>query len=84
MILAVTTDTLQIFMFPIFAEGVLSPRADDVLDLQSPAVLVRLLGWHREFCLPSPPNLCRESIWFRSGCSRSANVYRKWADGGQF
>ena len=36
------------FVFPLFAEGALSP-ADEVLDLVVAAVLVRLLGWHWEF-----------------------------------
>ena len=35
-------------MFPLFAEGALSP-VDDVLDLAVAAVLVHLLGWHWEF-----------------------------------
>src|SRR5437879_4025077 len=48
MILAMAADALQIFVFPLFAEGALSP-ADDVLDLAVAAVLVHLLGWHLEF-----------------------------------
>src|SRR3989441_12364333 len=48
MILAMAADALQIFVFPLFAEGALSP-ADDVLDLAVAAVLVHLLGWHWEF-----------------------------------
>jgi len=48
MILAMAADALQIFVFPLFAEGALSP-ADDVLDLAVAAVLVNLLGWHWEF-----------------------------------
>jgi hypothetical protein len=36
-------DALQIFGFPLFAEGALSP-ADDVLDLAVAAALVNLLG----------------------------------------
>src|SRR5439155_2938811 len=48
MILAIAADALQIFVFPLFAEGALSP-ADDVLDLAVALVLVRLLGWHWEF-----------------------------------
>src|SRR5438034_10235399 len=43
MILAMAADALQIFVFPLFAEGALSP-ADDVLDLAVAAVLVNLLG----------------------------------------
>src|SRR5947199_10849440 len=41
MILAMAADALQIFVFPLFAEGALSP-ADDVLDLAVAAILVRL------------------------------------------
>src|ERR1700737_224389 len=48
LILAMAADALQIFVFPSFVEGALSP-ADDVLDLAVAAVLVRLLGWHWEF-----------------------------------
>src|SRR5437879_12771124 len=48
MILAMAADALQIFVFPLFAEGALSP-ADDVLDIAVAAVLVHLLGWHWEF-----------------------------------
>jgi hypothetical protein len=65
MILAMAADALQIFVFPLFAEGALSP-ADDVLDIAVAAVLVNLLGWHWEF-LPALPNSCPESIWFPSG-----------------
>src|SRR2546429_6236710 len=48
MILAMAADALQIFVFPLFAEGALSP-ADDVLDLAVAAALIHLLGWHWEF-----------------------------------
>ena len=48
MILALAADALQIFVFPFFAEGALSP-ADDILDIAVAAVLVRLVGWHWEF-----------------------------------
>ncbi len=48
MILAMAADALQIFVFPLFAEGAFSP-ADDVLDIAVAAVLVNLLGWHWEF-----------------------------------
>src|SRR5437667_3356235 len=48
MILAMAADALQIFVFPLFAEGALSP-ADDVLDVAVAAVLVHLLGWHWDF-----------------------------------
>src|SRR5437899_5016858 len=55
MILAMAADALQIFVFPLFAEGALSP-ADDVLDLAVAIVLVNLLGWHWEFLPAAPEN----------------------------
>jgi len=51
MLLAILADALQIFIFPAFVGGALSP-ADDLLDLGIAAMMVRLLGWHWEF-LPS-------------------------------
>ncbi len=77
MILAVAADALQIFVFPVFAEGVLSP-ADDVLDIAIAAVLVHLLGWHWEF-LPTfaaklVPGVDLVPFWTLS----VVNVYRKW------
>jgi hypothetical protein len=51
MVLAIVADALQIFVFPLFVEGALSP-ADDLLDLGIGAAMIRLLGWHWEF-LPS-------------------------------
>lgn len=51
MILAIVADALQIAVFPVFAEGAMSP-AEDVLDLGVGALMVHLLGWHWEF-LPS-------------------------------
>ena len=51
MILAIVADALQIAIFPVFAEGAMSP-AEDVLDLGVGALMVHLLGWHWEF-LPS-------------------------------
>ncbi|HEX4786765.1 MAG TPA: hypothetical protein VH350_20665 [Candidatus Sulfotelmatobacter sp.] len=51
MILAIIADALQIAIFPVFAEGAMSP-AEDVLDLGVGALMVHLLGWHWEF-LPS-------------------------------
>jgi hypothetical protein len=51
MVLAIAADALQIFVFPAFVQGALSP-ADDLLDLGVAAAMVRLLGWHWEF-LPS-------------------------------
>jgi len=77
MALAMMADALQIVVFPLFAEGALSP-ADDVLDLVVAAVLVHLLGWHWEF-LPSffaelVPGVDLVPFWTLA----VANVYRKW------
>lgn len=77
MILALAADALQIFVFPLFAEGALSP-ADDVLDLAVGAILVRLVGWHWEF-LPAfaaelVPGVDLVPFWTLA----VANVYRKW------
>ena len=77
MILAMAADALQIFGFPLFAEGALSP-ADDVLDLAVAAVLVNLLGWHWEF-LPAflaelVPGVDLLPFWTLAVIS----VYRKW------
>lgn len=77
MILAIAADALQIFVFPLFSPGALSP-ADDVLDLAVAAVLVRLLGWHWEF-LPAfaaelVPGVDLVPFWTFA----VANVYRKW------
>ena len=77
LILAMAADALQIFGFPLFAEGALSP-ADDVLDLAVAAVLVNLLGWHWEF-LPAflaelVPGVDLVPFWTLS----VINVYRKW------
>ena len=77
MALAVGADALQLFVFPLFSEGALSP-ADDVLDLGLAAVLVRLLGWHWEF-LPAfaaelVPGVDLVPFWTLA----VANVYRKW------
>jgi|SRR6266498_3223377 len=77
MILSVAADALQIFVFPFFAEGALSP-ADDILDLAVAAVLVHLLGWHWEF-LPAfagelVPGVDLVPFWTLA----VANVYRKW------
>jgi len=43
--IALLADVIQIVLFPIFAEGVLSPF-DDVLDGVVFIVLWGLLGWH--------------------------------------
>jgi hypothetical protein len=77
MILAMAADALQIFVFPLFAEGALS-AADDVLDLAVAAVLVNLLGWHWEF-LPAflaelVPGVDLVPFWTLAVIS----VYRKW------
>ncbi len=77
MILALAADALQIFVFPFFAEGALSP-ADDILDVAVAAVLVRLLGWHWEF-LPAfaaelVPGVDLVPFWTLA----VASAYRKW------
>ena len=77
MILAMAADALQVFVFPLFAEGALSP-ADDVLDVAVAGVLVYLLGWHWEF-LPTffaelVPGADLVPFWTLA----VANVYRKW------
>ena len=77
LIVAMVADALQIFGFPLFAEGALSP-ADDVLDIAVAAVLVNLLGWHWEF-LPAfvaelVPGVDLVPFWTIA----VINVYRKW------
>lgn len=77
LILAMAADALQVFIFPLFAEGALSP-ADDVLDVAVAGVLVYLLGWHWEF-LPTffaelVPGADLVPFWTLA----VANVYRKW------
>ena len=76
MILAVVADALQLIVFPLFAEGAMSP-ADDILDLGIGAAMVHLLGWHWEF-LPSfvaklVPGVDLVPFWTLA----VANVYRK-------
>ena len=76
-VLAVAADALQIFVFPFFAEGALSP-ADDILDLAVAAAMVRLVGWHWEF-LPAfaaelVPGVDLVPFWTVA----VGNVYRKW------
>ena len=76
-ILAMAADALQIFLFPLCAEGALSP-ADDLLDLVVGALLVHLLGWHWEF-LPTfvaelLPGVDLVPFWTLAVLS----VYRKW------
>ena len=77
MILAMAADAFQIFVFPLFAEGALSP-ADDLLDIAVAAALIRLLGWHWEF-LPTffaelVPGVDLVPFWTLS----VSHVYRKW------
>ena len=77
MVLAVAADALQIFVFPLFAQGAFSP-ADDLLDIAIAAVLIHLLGWHWEF-LPAfaaelVPGVDLVPLWTLS----VLNLYRKW------
>src|SRR5438046_9302582 len=77
LILAMAADALQIFGFPLVAEGALSP-ADDVLDIAVATALVQLLGWHWEF-LPAflaelAPGVDLVPFWTMAVIS----VYRKW------
>jgi hypothetical protein len=76
-VLAMAADALQIFLFPLCAEGALSPY-DDLLDVVVGALLVRLLGWHWEF-LPTfvaelLPGVDLVPFWTLAVLS----VYRKW------
>ena len=75
-VLAIAADAVQIFLFPLFAEGAISPL-DDILDLIVMVALVRLIGWHWEF-LPSfigelVPGLDLVPFWTIA----VLNVYRK-------
>jgi hypothetical protein len=75
-VLAVLADVLQIFVFPSFVEGALSP-AEDVLDFGVAALLINLMGWHWEF-LPSflgklVPGVDLVPFWTMA----VINVYRK-------
>jgi hypothetical protein len=47
-LIALAADTLQIAVFPMFAEGALSP-SDTALDLVVAFLLTKLLGWHWAF-----------------------------------
>jgi hypothetical protein len=83
MVLAVVADALQIAIFPLFAEGAVSP-VDDILDVVVMAALIGLIGWNWEF-LPSfagelVPGLDLVPFWTLA----VANAYRKWkrAEGG--
>jgi hypothetical protein len=76
LIVAILADALQIFIFPSFVEGALSP-ADDILDFGIAALLISLLGWHWEF-LPSflgklVPGVDLVPFWTMA----VINVYRK-------
>ena len=44
-IVAAAADFIQIIAFPFFLAGALSP-ADDILDVITGAILVKLMGWH--------------------------------------
>ena len=75
--LAIVADAVQILIFPLFAEGAISPL-DDILDLTVMVALIRLIGWHWEF-LPSfiaelVPGLDLVPFWTLA----VVNVYRKW------
>ena len=75
--LAIVADAVQIVIFPLFAEGAISPL-DDILDLTVMVALIRLIGWHWEF-LPSfiaefVPGLDLVPFWTLA----VVNVYRKW------
>jgi hypothetical protein len=54
---AILADAVELGLFPVFAEGVLSP-VNDVLDLAVAAALVLLLGWHWAFV----PSLVAEAV----------------------
>jgi hypothetical protein len=74
---AMVADAVQIVIFPLFAEGAISPL-DDILDLTVMVAFIRLIGWHWEF-LPSfiaelVPGLDLVPFWTLAVVS----VYRKW------
>lgn len=46
--IAILVDAIQIALFPLFAEGALSPL-DDLLDIAVAWLLTKLLGWHWAF-----------------------------------
>lgn len=77
LLLALVADGLQIFLFPLFSEGALSP-ADDLLDVGVALILGRLIGWHWEFlpsfCTKLVPVVDAVPFWTLA----VANVYRKW------
>jgi len=45
---AIAADLLQIAIFPIFMEGIMSP-VNDVLDVAVALLLIFLVGWHIAF-----------------------------------
>jgi hypothetical protein len=47
-LVAIATDAIQIFAFPLFAAGGVSP-ADGLLDAVAAVILIQLLGWHWAF-----------------------------------
>jgi hypothetical protein len=77
MILAMAADALQLFVFPLFSEGALSP-ADDVLDVAVAIILVRLLGWHWEFLPAFAAELIPGADLVPFWTLAVASVYRKW------
>ena len=77
LVLGMAADAVQLLIFPLFAEGAISPL-DDVLDVAVMAALAGLIGWHWEF-VPSfvaelVPGLDLVPFWTLA----VANVYRKW------
>lgn len=60
-IVAAAADLLEIFVFPAFIEGILSP-VNDVVDVVVAALMVRLLGWHWAFL----PTFAAEMVPFVS------------------
>lgn len=77
LILAMAADALQIFVLPLFAEGVFSP-AEDVLDVVVAAVLVQLVGWHWEFLPAFAAELVPGADLVPFWSLAVASVYRKW------
>jgi hypothetical protein len=77
LLLAMLADALQVFIFPMFAEGGLSP-ADDVLDILVACVLVYLLGWHWEFLPAFAAELIPGADLVPFWSMAVVSVYRKW------
>src|SRR5436305_14976424 len=76
MLLAIAADALQLFVFPAFIAGVLSP-ADDILDLGVAAIMVNLLGWHWEFLPSFFAKLVPGVDWVPFWTIAVVNVWRK-------